>query len=61
MRGINFVSTAKAKKAVKLASEIASYLFEEECGELRYANDSNIKALRAAQKALGIIAQKSSK
>ena len=30
-------------------------MFEEEYGELKYANQSNIKALRAAQKVLSMI------
>lgn len=63
MGSINVIPDKKVKamRAVKLAAQIASYIFEEECGELKYANQSNINALKSAQKALGKIAKNSMK
>ena len=53
------VSTnTKAKATLKLYNQLTSYMFEQEYGELKYANQSNIKALKAAQKALSIIIKK---
>ena len=53
------VSTnTKAKATLKLYNQLISYMFEQEYGELKYANQSNIKALRAAQKALSTIISK---
>ena len=50
------VSTStKATATLKLYNQLTSYMFEEEYGELKYANQSNIKALRAAQKVLSMI------
>ena len=43
---------AKCPKGYKLASNIASYLFEEECGELRNFSDAEIEAIRKASKIL---------
>lgn len=42
----------KIPRALKLASTITSYLFEEECGECRYMRESEKEALRKAQNAL---------
>lgn len=59
---IKITSSSKAKAAVKLTSQIASYLFEQECDELRkYATQADIKTLKAAQKALNNIIEKGKK
>ena len=52
---ITISTNTKAKATLKLYNQLASYMFEQECGELKYANQSNIKTLRAAQKALSMI------
>ena len=52
---IKCLSKTKAKATLKLYNQLTSYMFEEEYGELKYANPSNIKALRAAQKVLSMI------
>lgn len=43
---------SKMPRALKLASAIASYLFEEEYEECKYMRASEIEALRKAQRAL---------
>ena len=55
---IKVSTSTKAKATLKLYNQLTSYMFEEEYGELKYANQSNIKALRAAQKALSTIISK---
>ena len=55
---IKVSTSTKAKATLKLYNQLASYMFEEEYGELKYANPSNIKALRAAQKVLSMIISK---
>ena len=55
---ISVSTNTKAKATLKLYNQLTSYMFEQECGELKYANQSNIKALKAAQKALSIIIKK---
>ena len=52
---IKVSTSTKAKATLKLYNELTSYMFEEEYGELKYANQSNIKALKAAQKVLSMI------
>ena len=52
---IKCLSKTKAKATLKLYNKLTSYMFEEEYGELKYANPSNIKALKAAQKVLSMI------
>ena len=52
---ITISTNTKAKATLKLYNQLTSYMFEEEYGELKYANQSNIKTLRAAQKALSMI------
>ena len=52
---ITISTNTKAKATLKLYNQLASYMFEEEYGELKYANQSNIKALKAAQKVLSMI------
>ena len=52
---ITISTNTKAKATLKLYNQLNSYMFEQECDELKYANQSNIKALRAAQKALNMI------
>ena len=55
---ITISTNTKAKATLKLYNQLTSYMFEQEYGELKYANQSNIKALKAAQKALSIIINK---
>ena len=55
---ITISTNTKDKATLKLYNQLNSYMFEQECDELRYANQSNIKALRAAQKALSTIINK---
>lgn len=43
---------SKMPRALKLASAISSYLFEEEYEECKYMKDSEKEALRKAGKAL---------
>ena len=52
---IKVSTSTKAKATLKLYNQLTSYMFEEEYGELKYANHSNIKALKAAQKVLSMI------
>ena len=52
---ITISTNTKAKATLKLYNQLISYMFEQECNELKYANQSNIKALKAAQKALNMI------
>ena len=52
---ITISTNTKAKATVKLYNQLTSYMFERECEELKYANQSNIKTLRAAQKVLSMI------
>ena len=42
----------KMPEAVKLASKIASYLFEQEYGEMKYMKDSEKELLRKANRML---------
>ena len=58
MGAIKVSTSTKAKATLKLYNQLASYMFEQEYDELKYANQSNIKALKAAQKALSIIINK---
>ena len=52
---ISVSTNTKAKATLKLYNQLVSYMFEQEFDELKYANQSNIKTLRAAQKALSMI------
>ena len=52
---ITISTNSKAKATLKLYNQLTSYMFEQEYGELKYANPSNIKALKAAQKVLSMI------
>ena len=45
-------SKSKMPRALKLASAIASYLFEEEYQEMQYMRPSEIEVVRKASKAL---------
>ena len=55
---ITISTNSKAKATLKLYNQLASYMFEQEYDELKYANQSNIKALKAAQKALNMIIER---
>ena len=52
---ITISTNTKARATLKLYNQLISYMFEQEYDELKYANQSNIKALKAAQKALNMI------
>ena len=52
---ITISTNTKAKATLKLYNQLISYMFEQEYDELKYANQSNIKPLKAAQKALNMI------
>ena len=52
---IKVSTSTKAKATLKLYNQLTSYMFEQEFDELKYANQSNIKTLRAAQKTLSMI------
>ena len=55
MGAIKVSTSTKVKATLKLYNQLTSYLFEQECGELKYAYPSNIEALKAAQKVLSMI------
>ena len=55
MGAIKVSTSTKTKATLKLYNQLTSYLFEQECGELKYAYPSNIEALKAAQKVLSMI------
>ena len=62
MGAINVSAGTYAKATLKLYNQLTSYLFEEECDELRrYASQTNINSLKAAQKALGKIIERARK
>ena len=51
--GIRFTSkNAKYPRGIKIASEIASYLFEEQYGEIEYLPESENEILKKACKIL---------
>ena len=56
--GITVSTNTKAKATLKLYNQLTSYLFEQEYGELKYANSSNIKVLKDAQEVLSMIISK---
>ena len=55
---ITVSTNTKAKATLKLYNQLTSYLFEQECGELKYTNSSNIKVLKDAQEVLSMIISK---
>lgn len=55
---IKLTVNTKAKATLKLYNQLTSYLFEQEYGELKYANSSNIKVLKDAQEVLSMIISK---
>ena len=62
MGAIKVSTSTKATATLKLYNQLTSYLFEEEYNELRrYATQANIKAIKAAQKALSNIIEKGKK
>ena len=52
---ITISTNTKARATLKLYNQLNSYMFEQEYDELKYANPSNIKTLKAAQKVLSMI------
>ena len=62
MGAIKVSTSTKATATLKLYNQLTSYMFEEECDELRrYATQADIKKLKAAQKALSNIIEKGRK
>lgn len=61
MGGITFEVETTMPKSIKLASEITSFLFEEQYGECRNINDATIKHLTTARNSLLRIAKKHTK
>ena len=55
MGAIKVSTSTKAKATLKLYNQLTSYLFEQECEELKYAYPSNIETLKATQKVLSMI------
>ena len=55
---ITISTNSKAKATLKLYNQLASYMFEQEFDELKYATQADIKTLKAAQKALSAIINK---
>ena len=45
-------SKSKMPEALKLASKIISFLFEEQYGECKYMRESEVEALRKASRVL---------
>ena len=43
---------SKMPNTLKLVSYISTFLFEEECGELKYMKESEVEALRKASRVL---------
>lgn len=54
MAGIR-ISNKNAKATSKILSALASYMFEQECGELKKATSAQIKTLQEAKKVLAEI------
>ena len=54
-------SKSKMPKALKLASHIFSFLFEQQYGECKYMRESEIEALRKANRAIGRASARSKK
>lgn len=53
MPGISYTnSKSKMPKALRLASYISSFLFEEQYGECKYLKDTTLKNLRTACRSL---------
>lgn len=52
------IPSTRLPESVKLASKIASFCFEQECGELEYYTDAQKKKIRDAQAVLMKVASK---
>lgn len=52
---IKYSVNTNKKATLKILNALSSYLFEQECGELRYCKDKHLKALVEAKKALAEI------
>lgn len=50
--GISVKVNTKAKATLKLYNQMMSYLFEQECGELKGVSNSDIETIRKACKVL---------
>ena len=55
MAGINYSCKTNKRASLKLMNEINSFLFEQDCGELRNAPEIVRKRLRLAAKGLSEI------
>ena len=56
--GITIKSNTTAKATLKLRNQIASYLFEQECGELKGVSKQDIALLKEAVSVLNKIITK---
>lgn len=52
------IPSTRLPESVKLASKIATFCFEQECGELEYYTDAQKKKIRDAQAVLMKVASK---
>ena len=52
---------SKMPNALKIASHISSFLFEQQYGECKYMRESEIEVLRKANRAIGRAAARSKK
>lgn len=52
------ITGTRLPESVKLANKIASFCFEQECGELEYFTDAQKKKIRDAQGVLMKVANK---
>ena len=60
--GIKMTSpSSKIPAGVKVANVIASYLFEQQCGELKYFKESEEETLRKALRTIGIVSNRTIK
>lgn len=59
MGGIKLTTKTKAKATLKLCNHLTSYLFEQECGELKVCTVEQKKVLREALSVLNSVIRKS--
>lgn len=55
------IPKTKTPEAMKLASHIASYLFEQQCQELKYMKASEIETLKKAGRMLQRVSARTAK
>lgn len=56
--GITVHQKTKCPESLKLANTVASFLFEQECGELKYFTEAQKKHIQNACKALYKVSSK---